>query len=67
MRLLLEQQMSNKDYFNVVAFGSEVRFFRKTLVKVTEASLQAVWKWVLTLECKGSRNFMQALREVTAL
>ncbi|OWK61882.1 von Willebrand factor A domain-containing protein 3A [Lonchura striata] len=37
LRLLLEEQMSNKDYFNIIA-------------------------WVLGLECKGSRNFMSALR-----
>ncbi|PAA71031.1 hypothetical protein BOX15_Mlig018061g1 [Macrostomum lignano] len=64
MRMLMEQQMSNKDYFNLVAFGSEVRFFSKTMVKVSEASLQAGWKWILGLECAGSRNLLGALRKV---
>lgn len=64
MRMLMEQQMSNKDYFNLVAFGSEVRFFSKTMVRVTEASLQAGWKWILGLECAGSRNLLGAMRLV---
>ncbi|KAJ7401385.1 hypothetical protein BTVI_96387 [Pitangus sulphuratus] len=37
LRLLLEEQMANKDSFNIIA-------------------------WVLSLQCKGSRNFLSALR-----
>uniref|UniRef100_A0A663EMS4 VWFA domain-containing protein n=1 Tax=Aquila chrysaetos chrysaetos TaxID=223781 RepID=A0A663EMS4_AQUCH len=47
LRLLLEEQMSNKDYFNIIAI-------------VTHCNERSMW--VLNLQCKGSRNFMSALR-----
>uniref|UniRef100_A0A8C0BIT6 VWFA domain-containing protein n=1 Tax=Buteo japonicus TaxID=224669 RepID=A0A8C0BIT6_9AVES len=47
LRLLLEEQMSNKDYFNIIAI-------------VTHCNERSIW--VLNLQCKGSRNFMSALR-----
>ena len=40
LRLLFEQQMINKEYFNLVAFGSEIWLFRKKLIKVTDENLQ---------------------------
>lgn len=62
LRLLLEQQIANKDYFNLITFGSEVKKWRSTLTKVTPESLQDAWKFVLTMECGGSRNFLAAFR-----
>ncbi|XP_010154088.1 PREDICTED: von Willebrand factor A domain-containing protein 3A, partial [Eurypyga helias] len=62
LRLLLEEQLSNTDYFNIIAFGSDVVPWQLELVPSQPANLQNAWRWVLSLQCKGSRNFMSALR-----
>ncbi|KFW03073.1 von Willebrand factor A domain-containing protein 3A, partial [Fulmarus glacialis] len=62
LRLLLEEQMSNKDYFNIIAFGSDVVPWQLELVPSQPENLKNAWRWVLSLQCKGSRNFMSALR-----
>ncbi|KAM9598735.1 von Willebrand factor A domain-containing protein 3A isoform 1-T1 [Morphnus guianensis] len=62
LRLLLEEQMSNKDYFNIIAFGSDIMPWQLELVPSQPENLQNAWRWVLNLQCKGSRNFMSALR-----
>ncbi|XP_063199730.1 von Willebrand factor A domain-containing protein 3A isoform X12 [Chroicocephalus ridibundus] len=62
LRLLLEEQMSNKDYFNIIAFGSDVVPWQLELVPSQPENLENAWRWVLGLQCKGSRNFMSALR-----
>ncbi|KFZ53138.1 von Willebrand factor A domain-containing protein 3A, partial [Antrostomus carolinensis] len=62
LRLLLEEQMSNKDYFNIIAFGSDVTPWQLELVPSQPENLQNAWRWVLSLQCKGSRNFMSAFR-----
>ncbi|XP_038676654.1 von Willebrand factor A domain-containing protein 3A [Scyliorhinus canicula] len=64
LRLLLEQQMSNKESFNLTAFGSEVKQYQPRMVPVTPEKLQAAWRWALALQCKGSRNFLGALKAV---
>ncbi|KAK2189215.1 hypothetical protein NP493_113g03015 [Ridgeia piscesae] len=62
VRLLLEQQVANKDYFNMIAFSSSVKSWKPTLVPPTPENLQEAWRWVLDLHCEGSRNFLTALR-----
>ncbi|XP_074014565.1 von Willebrand factor A domain-containing protein 3A [Numenius arquata] len=62
LRLLLEEQMSNKDYFNIIAFGSHVVPWQLEMVPSQPENLQNAWRWVLNLQCKGSRNLMGALR-----
>ncbi|XP_064376341.1 von Willebrand factor A domain-containing protein 3A [Dromaius novaehollandiae] len=62
LRLLLEEQMSNKDYFNIIAYGNDVVPWQPELVPSQSENLQNAWRWVLSLQCKGSRNFMTALR-----
>ncbi|KFQ29752.1 von Willebrand factor A domain-containing protein 3A, partial [Mesitornis unicolor] len=62
LRLLLEEQMSNKDYFNIIAFGSDVVPWQLELVPSQPENLQNAWRWVLNLQCKGSRNFLSALK-----
>ncbi|KFP89190.1 von Willebrand factor A domain-containing protein 3A, partial [Acanthisitta chloris] len=62
MRLLLEEQMANKDYFNIIAFGSDIVPWQQELVPCQPENLEEAWRWVLRLQCKGSRNFMSALR-----
>ncbi|KFO84765.1 von Willebrand factor A domain-containing protein 3A, partial [Buceros rhinoceros silvestris] len=62
LRLLLEEQMSDKDYFNIIAFGSDVVPWQLELIPSQPESLQNAWRWVLNLQCKGSRNVMSALR-----
>lgn len=62
IRLLLEQQMGNKDYFNIISFGGKAKAWKPTMVRPTAENLQDAWKWVLDLQCVGSRNFLSALR-----
>ncbi|XP_035826258.1 von Willebrand factor A domain-containing protein 3A isoform X2 [Aplysia californica] len=62
MRLLMEEQIANKDYFNIIAFGSQARQFMPTMVRPTPEHLQKAWKWILELQCGGSRNFLNAYR-----
>ncbi|XP_055994783.1 von Willebrand factor A domain-containing protein 3A [Sorex fumeus] len=63
LRLLLEEQLSNKDCFNVIAFGSTVESWRPEMVPVNHKNLQSAWRWALGLRCEGSRNVLGALRK----
>ncbi|XP_004855967.1 von Willebrand factor A domain-containing protein 3A isoform X2 [Heterocephalus glaber] len=63
LRLLLEEQLSNKDLFNLVAFGSTIESWRPEMVPVSHDSLQRAWRWALGLQCQGSRNVLGALRK----
>ncbi|XP_033630517.1 von Willebrand factor A domain-containing protein 3A-like isoform X3 [Asterias rubens] len=62
IRLLLQQQLLNKESFNLIGFGSSARAWRPCMQEPTEENIQMAWKWVLGLECSGSRNFLSALR-----
>ncbi|KAJ8319389.1 hypothetical protein KUTeg_004480 [Tegillarca granosa] len=62
MRLLMEQQLSNKEYFNIIVFGSKAVSWKPTMVKPTKEHLQEAWKWILDLQTGGSRNFLSAFR-----
>ncbi|GFR86394.1 von Willebrand factor A domain-containing protein 3A [Elysia marginata] len=62
LRLLMEEQIANKDYFNLIAFGSKSRQWMPTMMRPTPENLQKAWKWVLDLQCGGSRNFLAAYR-----
>ncbi|XP_035877287.1 von Willebrand factor A domain-containing protein 3A isoform X2 [Phyllostomus discolor] len=63
LRLLLEEQLSNKDAFNVIAFGSSIESWRPEMVSMSHDNLQSAWQWALTLKCQGSRNILSALRK----
>uniref|UniRef100_A0A8C4VWD0 von Willebrand factor A domain containing 3A n=1 Tax=Gopherus evgoodei TaxID=1825980 RepID=A0A8C4VWD0_9SAUR len=67
LRLLLEEQMSNKDFFNIIAFGSDIKSWKPEMVPCNPENLQSAWRWVLSLQCKGSRNFMSALRRAVEI
>ncbi|KAM7039080.1 von Willebrand factor A domain-containing protein 3A isoform 3-T4 [Acridotheres tristis] len=62
LRLLLEEQMSDKDSFNIIAFGSDIVPWQQELLPSQPENLEKAWRWVLSLECKGSRNVLSALR-----
>ncbi|XP_006823607.1 von Willebrand factor A domain-containing protein 3A-like [Saccoglossus kowalevskii] len=62
LRMLLEQQMANKEYINIIGFGSEPTAWKTGMQEPSEKNLQSCWRWILGLECSGSRNFMGALR-----
>ncbi|XP_056390759.1 von Willebrand factor A domain-containing protein 3A isoform X3 [Hyla sarda] len=62
LRLVLEEQMANKDLFNIIVFGGDVHFWKEGMVPTTSENLQSAWKWVLTLECEGSRNVLGAIK-----
>uniref|UniRef100_A0A9L0T4S6 von Willebrand factor A domain containing 3A n=1 Tax=Equus caballus TaxID=9796 RepID=A0A9L0T4S6_HORSE len=63
LRLLLEEQLSNKDHFNIIAFGSTIESWKPEMVAVSHDNLQSAWRWALTLQCRGSRNVLSALRK----
>ncbi|XP_048189023.1 von Willebrand factor A domain-containing protein 3A [Perognathus longimembris pacificus] len=63
LRLLLEEQLSNKDCFNLIAFGSTIESWRPEMVPVNHSNLQSAWRWALGLRCHGSRNVLSALRK----
>ncbi|PNI13033.1 VWA3A isoform 7, partial [Pan troglodytes] len=63
LRLLLEEQLSNKDCFNLIAFGSTIESWRPEMVPVSHNNLQSAWRWALNLRCWGSRNVLSALRK----
>ncbi|KAM7147560.1 von Willebrand factor A domain-containing protein 3A isoform 3-T4 [Molossus nigricans] len=63
LRLLLEEQLSNKDAFNVIAFGSTIESWRPEMVPMSHDHLQSAWRWALALHCEGSRNVLGALRK----
>uniref|UniRef100_A0A2K6KCQ6 von Willebrand factor A domain containing 3A n=1 Tax=Rhinopithecus bieti TaxID=61621 RepID=A0A2K6KCQ6_RHIBE len=63
LRLLLEEQLSNKDYFNLIAFGSTIESWRPEMVPMSHDNLQSAWRWALNLRCWGSRNVLSALRK----
>ncbi|XP_075755559.1 von Willebrand factor A domain-containing protein 3A isoform X2 [Pelodiscus sinensis] len=67
LRLLLEEQMSNKDFFNIIAFGSDIKSWKPEMVPSNPENLQSAWRWVLSLQSKGSRNFMSALRRAVEI
>lgn len=62
LRMVLEQQLANKDAFNIIAFGSVPKMWKPQMVEPTVENLQAAWKWVLRLEANGSRNLISAFR-----
>ncbi|KAF7257606.1 hypothetical protein EG68_05229 [Paragonimus skrjabini miyazakii] len=62
LRHVLEQQVSQKSTFNLVAFGSNLQAFRPQRIQVNEKNLQAAWDWIRELPCSGSRNVLAAIR-----
>lgn len=62
LRLLLEQQMSKRKCFNLIAFGRNIKRWRPTVVKPTDILLQDAWKWILGLKCSGTHNVLGAVR-----
>ncbi|XP_055265620.1 von Willebrand factor A domain-containing protein 3A isoform X6 [Moschus berezovskii] len=63
LRRLLEEQLSNKDCFNIIAFGSTIESWRPEMVAASHSNLQSAWRWILNLQCQGSRNVLSALRK----
>lgn len=50
LRLLLEQQMFGRRFFNIIAFGTNHKEgllkFKPTMVQPTVENLQSAWQWV---------------------
>jgi len=62
LRLCLEEQIANKEAFNIIAFGSHPKPWKPFMIKPTPESLQEAWSWILELQAGGSRNFLSAFR-----
>ncbi|XP_018424321.1 PREDICTED: von Willebrand factor A domain-containing protein 3A, partial [Nanorana parkeri] len=65
LRLLLEEQMGNKDLFNIISFGNDIRFWKPVMAPATSENLQSAWKWILNLQCEGGRNVLGAIKRAT--
>jgi hypothetical protein len=68
LRLLLEQQLFGRKFFNIIAFGTNHKDgllrFKPTMVQPNIENLQNAWQWVLQLNCGGTRNLLRALRAI---
>ncbi|UJR15178.1 hypothetical protein I4U23_002139 [Adineta vaga] len=68
LRLLLEQQLFGRRFFNIIAFGTThkdgLMRFKPTMVQPNIENLQHAWQWVLRLNCGGTRNLLNALRAI---
>ncbi|XP_054849648.1 von Willebrand factor A domain-containing protein 3A [Eublepharis macularius] len=62
LRLVLEEQISSKDVFNIIAFGKDIKPWQPEMVPSHPDNLENAWRWVLALQCEGTRNLMSALR-----
>ncbi|XP_072275035.1 von Willebrand factor A domain-containing protein 3A [Pyxicephalus adspersus] len=62
LRLLLEEQMGNKDLFNIISFGNDIQFWKPSMALATLENLQSAWKWILNLQCEGGRNVLSAIK-----
>nr|XP_055040056.1 von Willebrand factor A domain-containing protein 3A isoform X4 [Misgurnus anguillicaudatus] len=62
IRLLLQEQLPNRQSFNVTVFGSDVKSWQEKMVPTTHENLQAVWQWIRRTECSGGRNTLAALQ-----
>lgn len=62
LRLLLEEQMGNKELFNIISFGNDIQFWKPGMVPPTSENLQSAWKWILNLQCEGGRNVVGAIK-----
>ncbi|XP_053551113.1 von Willebrand factor A domain-containing protein 3A [Bombina bombina] len=62
LRLLLEEQTANKDFINIIAFGSDIKSWKSEMVSSTPKNLQNAWKWILGLQCAGGRNILGAIK-----
>ncbi len=43
-------------------FGNKINRWKPTVVPPTEKGLQDAWRWVLDLQCEGTRNTLGALK-----
>ncbi|KAM5151829.1 von Willebrand factor A domain-containing protein 3A [Mantella aurantiaca] len=62
LRLLLEEQMGNKEFFNIISFGNDIQFWKPKMAPATSENLQSAWKWILNLQCEGGRNVLGAIK-----
>ncbi|TKC46560.1 hypothetical protein EI555_001848 [Monodon monoceros] len=44
-------------------FGSTIESWRPEMVAASHSNLQSAWRWILSLQCQGSRNVLSALRK----
>ncbi|KAM4698276.1 von Willebrand factor A domain-containing protein 3A [Rhinophrynus dorsalis] len=63
LRLLLEEQMSNKDLFNIIAYGSDIKSWKSEMVPPSPDNLQSAWRWILSLQCECGRNVLGAIKK----
>ncbi|CAH2307159.1 Hypothetical predicted protein [Pelobates cultripes] len=62
LRLLLEEQMANKDLFNIIVYGNDVKAWKTEMVPSTAKNLQSAWTWILSQQCEGGRNVIGVIK-----
>ena len=48
-------------------YGSETDMWKPRMMPPTEKNLQSAWKWVLGLDCEGSRNLLGTVEILSCL
>ncbi|KAI3389802.1 hypothetical protein SNEBB_007925 [Seison nebaliae] len=65
LRLLLEEQMNNKKYFNIILCKQNFETYSKMFVKTSEEQLNLAWLWILENGyCSGTCNLTKTVKQV---
>jgi Ca-activated chloride channel family protein len=60
------RNLSEKDFFNIIAFESQMHPFMKTSVEYTQATLEAATRWVDALTSMGGTEIFEPVKQVLA-
>merc|ERR1712226_153134 len=60
---LFQEQLINKEEFNLIHFGSKVDAWKNSLVTCNSKNLHEAWLWVQTLKACGSTNTYTAIKK----
>ena len=59
---LMEEQIRDKRWFNIVCFNSQIVPWRSKMVEVSPSSLQSAKAWTRVISTSGSTNTLEALQ-----
>ena len=59
---LLDEQIVDKSWFNIVCFDTKINPWRSHLVEVTHANIKAAKNWTKGIATNGSTNTLEALQ-----
>lgn len=64
---LFQEQLINKEEFNIIHFGSKVEAWKNHLVTCNSKNLHEAWLWVQTLKANGSTNTYTAIKRAYSM